>query len=164
MMQNNFFKIEFKPETGTVKSLVMNHDPDGMNWVEGLFSWGLPADFEFVEMKSAGNEVHSRYRKETLELEVIRTLEPDRLNERYIYRNTGYYDLYFQRGGLGIYATFNDSYPESDICIKKRCHAHIWCGGEHSYIHARKMGPFPTELALILTHGSLDSYSVERIE
>lgn len=164
MMQNNFFKIEFKPETGTVKSLVMNHDPDGMNWVEGLFSWGLPADFEFVEMKSAGNEVHSRYRKETLELEVIRTLEPDRLTERYIYRNTGYYDLYFQRGGLGIYATFNDSYPESDICIKKRCHAHIWCGGEHSYIHARKMGPFPTELALILTHGSLDSYSVERIE
>ena len=97
MMQNNFFKIEFKPETGTVKSLVMNHDPDGMNWVEGLFSWGLPADFEFVEMKSAGNEVHSRYRKETLELEVIRILEPDRLTERYIYRNTGYYDLYFQR-------------------------------------------------------------------
>lgn len=25
MMQNNFFKIEFKPEIGTVKSLVMNH-------------------------------------------------------------------------------------------------------------------------------------------
>ena len=164
MMQNNFFTIEFNPETGTIRSLVINNDPDRMNWVEGLFSWGLPVGFEFVGMKSADNEVRSCYRQETLELEVIRTLEADRLTERYIYRNTGYYDLYFQRGGLGIYATFNDSYPASDICIRKRCHAHIWCGGGHSYIHARKMGPFPTELALILTHGSLDSYSVERIE
>ena len=42
MMQNNFFTIEFNPETGTIRSLVINNDPDRMNWVEGLFSWGLP--------------------------------------------------------------------------------------------------------------------------
>ena len=43
MMQNNFFTIEFNPETGTIRSLVINNDPDRMNWVEGLsagdFRW-----------------------------------------------------------------------------------------------------------------------------
>lgn len=179
-MQNDFFSIEIVPENGALKSLILNNDPAKMNWIEGLFSWGMPAaarsavmptavwgaapEFEFTGIKTDGNEIHSFYRQQTLELEVVRTLKPDRLIERYIYRNTGYYDLYFQRGNLGIYTTFNDSYQASSVCIKERCHAHIWCGGEHSYVHAMKMGPFSTELALILTQGSLDSYSVERID
>ena len=45
-----------------------------------------------------------------------------------------------------------------------RCHAHIGCGSEFSYVHARKIGSFPTDVALILTQGSLDCYGVERIE
>ena len=179
-MRNRLFTIELNPEDGTLTSLVLNHDPEKMNWIEGFFSWGKPAVARFgsfetanfggcVEYEFAGMEIHedkacSRYRRETLELEVIRTLEEDKLIERYVYRNAGYYDLYFQRGGLGIYTTFNDSYPASDVCIGRRCHAHIWCGGAHSYVHARKMGPFPTELALILRRGALDSYSVERVE
>lgn len=179
-MQNDLFTVQLNPEDGTVSSLVLNRDPAKMNWVEGFFHWGKPAlsrfgahetanwggakDFEFTGMQCDGNTSRAHYRKETLELEVTRTLKAGRLTERYTYRNTGYYDLFFQRGDLGIYTTFNDSYPASDICLTRRCDAHIWCGGAHSYIHAKKMGPFPMEMALILTRGELDSYSVERLE
>ena len=163
-MKNNVFSIELNPQNGTVKSLVLNNDPAKMNWIEGMAGWGEPVGFEFIDMSFDGNVIHSRYRQGTLELEVVRTLLDDRLTEKFVYRNTGYYDLYFKRGDLGIYATFNDNYPSSDVCISQRCHAHIWCGGEFSYVHARKMGPFPTDIALVLTQGALDCYSVERIE
>ena len=163
-MKNNVFSIELNPQNGTVKSIVLNNDPAKMNWIEGMASWGDPVGFEFIDMSFDGNVIHSRYRQGTLELEVVRTLLDDRLTEKFVYRNTGYYDLYFKRGDLGIYATFNDNYPSSDVCISQRCHAHIWCGGEFSYVHARKMGPFPTDIALVLTQGALDCYSVERIE
>ena len=163
-MKNNVFSIEISSTNGTLKSLILNDDPDRMNWIEGLSCWGLPRDLDFKEMTEREQEIRAVYRKETLMLEVVRRLEDEKLVECYTYRNTGAYDLYFQRGELGVYATFNDSYPDSATCLKQRCHAHIWCGGGNSYVHAKKMGPFPTEIALILTRGSLDSYSVERIE
>ncbi|MBP5640297.1 MAG: hypothetical protein J6X55_12505 [Victivallales bacterium] len=162
-MKNDVFTIEFNASNGTVASLVLNDDPDRMNWVEGMCDWGQPVGMDFVSMTIEDNEVRSLYRKETLELEVVRTLSADSLTERFIYRNTGYYDLYFERGGLGIYTTFNDSYEDSDICIHQRCDAHVWCGGGYSYVHAMKMGPFHTDIALVLTQGALDCYSVERV-
>ena len=162
-MKNRLFTIEFNPANGTLKSLVLNDDPDRMNWVEGMAGWGLPAGFQFIGMAVEGRTARSHYRQETLELEVVRILGETALDEKYIYRNTGSYELYFQRGGLGVYATFNDNYEDSATCIRRRCHAHVWCGGAHSYVHARKMGPFPTDLALVLVQGSLDGYSVERV-
>ena len=108
-MKNNVFSIELNPQNGTIKSLVLNDDPAKMNWVEGMASWGEPAGFEFIDMSFDGNTIHSRYRQGTLELEVVRTLWDDSLTEKFVYRNTGYYDLYFKRGDLGIYATFNDN-------------------------------------------------------
>ena len=179
-MRNDVFTIEFDRENGTIRSLVLNDDPDRMNWVEGLFEWGQPVgpakghfagvnwgnrvNFEFTGMTLGEREARSRYRHETLELEVVRTLAPDRLTEKFIYRNTGSCDLFFPRGSLGVYTTFNDSYEESSVCMRQRCHAYIWCGGGHSYVHARKMGPYPVDVALVLMQGSLDCYSIERIE
>ncbi|MBR5026850.1 MAG: hypothetical protein IKX48_17430, partial [Victivallales bacterium] len=121
-MKNKVFTIDIDQHNGTIKSLVLNDDPAKMNWVEGMANWGEPVGFECVDMFFDGNEIRSCYRQGTLELEVIRTLWDDRLTEKFVYRNTGYYDLYFNRGDLGIYATFNDSYPSSDICISQRCH------------------------------------------
>lgn len=51
----------------------------------------------------------------------------------------------------------------ASVCETRRCHAHIWCGGENSWVRALKMGPYPTELALVLQEGDLDAYSVRRI-
>ncbi len=162
-MKNDFFNIEFMPENGGLKSLVLNSDPYAMNWIEGMKTWGVPAGMDFVKMFQESGKTVSCYSKKELEVRVEREIKQDALVERFFFRNTAAYDLYFQRGQLGIFATFNDNYTSADICETQRCHTHIWCGGENSFIHARKMGPFPQELALILTKGSLDTYSVRRI-
>ena len=163
-MKNRWFSVEPAPENGGLKSLVLNDDPASMNWIEGVGTWGVPLDFRFLGMEEQGNSLLSRYQLDTLELEVTRTMEEGLLRERFTFRNTGTFDLYFQRGGISLYTTFNDSYESAEICIAERCHTHLWCGGENSYVHATKMSPFPIELALILTEGALDAYSVRRIE
>ncbi len=161
-MKNRWFAVEAMPENGGLKSLILNDDPDRMNWIEGFGTWGVPLGFDFCGMEESGDKITAHYRKDTLELEAVRSMEENLLRERYIFRNAGTFDLYFQRGGLAIYTTFNDSYQDAATCIRQRCHAHIWCGGENSYVHALKMGLFPTEIALILTAGALDAYSVRR--
>mgnify|MGYP002765078839 FL=1 len=162
-MENGKFTVEFNSDNGGLKSLVLKNDADRMNWIEGLGTWGVPAGMEFLGAEQKDGKAVSRYRRGVLELTVERSMGGDFLRERFIFRNTAPYDLYFQRGQLGIFTTFNDNYTYAETCEKKRCHAHIWCGGENSYVHALKMAPFPTEIALILTRGSLDSYSVRRI-
>ena len=162
-MENSQFTVEINPLNGGLASLVLKNDADRMNWIEGLETWGTPAGMEFLGMEQMEGKSVSHYRRDVLQLSVERTMEENCLRERFIFRNTAGYDLYFQRGQLGIFTTFNDNYTDAETCEKKRCHAHIWCGGENSYVHALKMAPFPTEIALILTRGSLDSYSVRRI-
>lgn len=162
-MENGKFTVEFNSDNGGLKSLVLKNDADRMNWIEGLGTWGVPAGMEFLGAEQKDGKSVSRYRRDVLELTVERSMGGDFLRERFIFRNTAPYDLYFQRGELGVFATFNDNYTDAGTCEKSRCHAHIWCGGENSYVHALKMGEFHTELALILTQGSLDSYSVRRV-
>ncbi len=163
-MHNRLFSVELRPENGGLKSLVLHDDPDCMNWIEGTGTWGVPLGMEFLSMERKENAAISRYRRNALELEVRRTMGDTFLRERFTFRNSAGCDLYFQRGALGIFGTFNDSYADAETCEKKRCHTHLWCGGANSYVHALKMGPFTTELALILTRGELDCYSVRRIE
>ncbi len=162
-MKNHLFEVSVNPQNGGLDSLILVSDPDRMNWIEGVSVWGIPQNMDFAGMEENGNTVTSRYQKNTLLLEASRTLDENGLTEQYTFTNTGTYDLYFQRGELGIYATFNDNYQDAETCLAKRCHTHIWCGKNSSFVQAKKMGPFSVELALILTEGSLDNYSVERL-
>lgn len=63
---------------------------------------------------------------------------------------------------IGIYFPLEDRYDGSDTCIPYRCHTHIFCGGDISYILALRMGGEPPHLGMVLTEGSLQGYSVER--
>ena len=161
---NDCYTVELNSTNGGLKSFRLNADSDQMNWIEGLETWGTLPGFEFKGTTQKGAALISTYRKGVLEVSVERTFEKTFLRERFTFHNTAAYDLYFQRGEIGIFTTFNDNYTDAAICETKRCNAHIWCGGAASYVHALKMGPFPTELALILTEGELDSYSVRRVQ
>ncbi len=172
-LKNARFECAVNPENGGLDSLVLSDDPDRMNWIDGFATWGVPVVMdtmrnESVRMKLSekiekDGAVALRYRHNTLEARVSRVVEEGCLRETYTFVNTGTYDLYFPRGALGVYATFNDNYQDAATCLTKRCHAHIWCGGTSSYVQARKMGLYPVDLALVLTKGSLDNYSVERV-
>ena len=63
---------------------------------------------------------------------------------------------------IGIYTPFRDGYANASISMTQRCHTHIWCGRNTSYVRAAKMGPARFGLGLVLTEGSLDTYSVDR--
>ena len=176
--ENADFTVKWNHD-GTLASLVLNDDPDRMNWIEGTAGWGqlrLVAQypvrpwqnstaFRFKGMRQDGEWVVSSYEMdqwETLRAEVRRRVTDEALEEEYVFVNDATWPIYFRRGDLGILATFNDSYGDAAECVVRRCHAHIWCGGENSWGHALKMGPFPTELALVLQKGDLDAYSVRR--
>lgn len=55
-----------------------------------------------------------------------------------------------------------DSYEDSRTCLKKRCHVHIFCGKQVSWICALRMGGEAPHLGMVLTEGSLAAYSIQR--
>jgi len=158
------FAVAFDEANGGVKSVVLNDDTNRMNWIEGKTTWGVPTWFAFKGLEKTADGIVASYEHGAMKLRAERRIDPEdgSLVETYRFTNTGAGRLTYNRGDLAIPVTFNDSYGMAETCVKSRCDTHIWCGGEASWIHAVKMGPFPTELALVLTEGSLDTYSVHR--
>lgn len=125
--------------------LIHPNDPNKMNWIDGKHDFGETVCIDGI---SATRE---RFKtKEGL------------FKEKYIFTNETDFDLFTQKGDIGIYTPFNDNYESADICMTNRCHTHIWCGFNSSYIMALRMGGKAPHLGLFLTQGSLDTYSVER--
>lgn len=180
---NDAFVVTWNAKNGGLASLVLRDDADRMNWIEGFETWGeirtnareiraggwtgaafLDSEkLAFRGLREEGGRVVSEYGNGVLSATVVREMLPDAIRETYAIRNATKTPVYLNRGDLGILTTFNDDYPGADECIRRRCSAHVWCGGENSWVKAVKMGVFPTELALVLNEGSLDWYSVRRL-
>lgn len=172
IVKNNYI-ASFNEATGGLKLFADPLDADGMNWVEGARTFGEiyrgTLQSCIVRNVSAcaengGEEaavMQSVYLTKHLKITVTRTAGST-YKERYVFENATADDVFFSRGAAGIYVTLNDSYEAASVCMKRHCTAHVWCGGETSYINAVKMGEYPRSLALILTEGAIDSYGVER--
>jgi hypothetical protein len=159
--------VVFDDANGGVKSVTVAGDQDAMNWVEGLGEWGTPSPsmrLDFVSAKTSGSVQTAIWTNQALRLDVRREVCGGTLSERYVFTAISRHPVYFGRGDVGIYATFNDNYEDALTSQRKRCHAHIWCGGAFGGVRALKMGLFPVELGLFLEEGTLDSYSVQRIK
>ena len=120
-------------------------DCSEMNWVQGSRRWGT---------------VHS---PGALEAQVRRELlDNGRLREVYRFTNVTAFPVFLKNTDVGIYVTFNDNYEAAQECLERRCHTHVFCGQEASYVQAFRMGGRPPHLGLQLIKGSIDGYSVER--
>lgn len=126
------------------KELIAQTDKYQMNWIEGAVAWGTVKKPEQISVHVDSQE------------------DKNLLTERYRFTNTGSKPMFTSATDIGIYTPFNDDYCSSDICMKKRCHTHIYCGGEVSYVMALRMGGEAPHLGMVLTKGSLYGYSVER--
>jgi hypothetical protein len=142
-LKNELFYVE--SEGDVLKALISPADPYGMNWVEGLVPWGT--------VRVPGGISVSAARAFT---------SAGTLRETYTFTNRSAYPVFTCLGDIGIYAPFNDSYHEAALCMKSRCHAHLWCGGTSSYVMCLRMGGEAPHLGLVLTGGKLGAYSVER--
>lgn len=143
-MQNSTFIIDITREN-KIAGIKLRADKLGMNWAEGASKWGS------VKLR------------EGLDLSVKREFtEKGLFRETYIFTNSTAFDIFTQEGEVAVAATFNDSYHDAKTCEEMRCHTHINCGGESSWIMALRMGGYAPHLGLMLIKGSLISYSVER--
>lgn len=127
-----------------MKELIHPKDKYGMNWAEGYSEWGT--------VKCP----------ESIKAEVFSEKVGDIIKEKYVFTNVSDMDVFPTLGEIGIYTPFNDDYIASDICIKERCHTHLFMGENVSYVCALRMGGEAPHLGLVLTEGSLSSYSIER--
>ncbi|MGZ9586608.1 hypothetical protein [Paenibacillus marinisediminis] len=169
---NEQYNIEIDPVTGGILSLVHPEDSYGMNWVEGKNIWGGITSIgtgsfqvEHAETKVFDNVSTSIYFTEKLNITVERSFNPDGMfQERYIFENKTTIPQTYGESDLGIFTVFNENYQDSATCITRRCHTHIWCGENVSYVNALRMGGEAPHLGLVLTSGSLSTYSVIREE
>lgn len=132
-------------DQGELLTLIHREDPYQMNWVKGKKNWGTMVTPEGIQT------------------DVKRELTAEgRIREIYTFRNTTQFPIFPRENEYGIYTTFNDDYLETGECMTRRCHTHIFCGKNVSYVMALRMGGCEPHLGLVLTEGSISGYSVER--
>lgn len=127
-----------------MKRWIHPDDPYQMNWVEGKKEWGT------VKCPAG------------ISVQIEQKAENDILTERYVFTNESSHDIFTSATDIAIYTPFNDNYEAAKVCMTNRCHTHIWCGKNVSYIMALRMGKEAPHLGLMLTKGSLEGYSAER--
>ncbi|MDR0963608.1 MAG: hypothetical protein LBM60_03220 [Clostridium sp.] len=127
-----------------MRSLIHPKDPYAMNWIAGEAQWGT------VVCPPA------------LSFETKREQTDDGICERFTFTNTSSKDVFIQTGDISIAVPFNDHCEQNSNCLTGRCHAHVWCGLDVSYIMALRVGGEAPHLGLCLTKGSLSTYSIER--
>ena len=180
-LTNKFWDVAIDPHTGAVIRLSHPGDPHGMNWVcspsenlwfSGSNGWGLG----YCKIPSMGGAsalrwqvprrltVNGRcwrvlYRLGPIEISVTRRLRGARLDEEFVFRNAS--KLTQPILDIGLFAPFNDNYPDAVTCVTRRCHAHIWCGGHAAYVCGLRMGGEVPHLGLVLTDGFIGGYSIE---
>lgn len=123
---------------------ILSGDPYGMNWFRDDYTY-------------AGTLT-----PEGMEASVTHEKQGDVLKTKVVFKNVTDKPIFTSKTTVGIRFPLEDRYEGSEICLKRRCHAHIFCGENISYISALRMGGEAPHLGMLLTEGSLAGYSVER--
>lgn len=176
-MQNAQFQIQLNPTDGTVSSILNPSDANRMNWCAENTQWGWiyainrdevyccvddrKRPMRLIAFQESETESRSVYSNDMLEVEVFRSFRTNgNFAERYTVTNLRKQDVFLGQEDFGIEVPFNDKYTNADECMIRRCNTHIWCGHHTAYINALRMGISDCNLGLVLTQGSVDSYSI----
>ncbi len=127
-----------------MKELVFDNDLYGMNW--------LREDFTYGEVKCPKELCGS----------VKNRRDGDKIYTEITISNPGQKPYFTDKTSISIAFPLVDKYESSKVCMEQRCHTHIFCGGNISYICALRMGGQAPHLGMVLTRGSLAGYSIER--
>lgn len=175
-MKNNIFTIELNRETGNVQSIIINEDPDQMQWLGMTHEWGEIANSNMLEAlyrTTQKNELLdfsedtdmavSVFSNGKLKTTITRNFtENGTFRESYTFENLRPVDLFIGRGELGIYTPFCDEWKSADISLKHRCNTHIWCGENAAWMNSLKQGESEYNIGVVLTEGAVDAYSIDR--
>lgn len=138
------FKI-LETSDGLIEGLYDQLDPVQMNWATGRRMWGetkLPEGIQCVVERTP--------------------TQKGRLIEKYTFKNAGQTDFFNNDYNIEIYIPLADNYASADVCMQHRCHVHIWCAENTTYLAALRMGGELSNLGMVCSEGSFKAYSIER--
>ena len=127
-----------------IKEIIFSEDPYHMNW--------LRDDFPYAKVKVP----------KELDYQACHTIEGDCIHTEILFTNRGNKPTFTHTGSIRISIPLEDKYENSEICMKYRCHTHIFCGENISYVMALRMGGEAPHLGMVVDEGSLASYSITR--
>lgn len=127
-----------------MKELIFNNDPYGMNWIREDYVYG-----KVNCPKELCSSIKNRKEGDIVYTEITIS-------------NPGEKPYFTDKTSISIAFPVVDKYESSKVCVEQRCHTHIFCGGNISYICALRMGGQNPHLGMVLTKGSLSGYSIER--
>lgn len=161
---NNNFKVDFNKANGAIEGLRLVSDSTCFNWVESRNGYGIPYGNAFLLKSETGdNTIKLTYQYfSELQLIITRELTVDGMVEQYSFVNNGKDTLHFTEGELGIFMPFNDSFDTAEVSLMRRCHSHIWCGGNTAYIYNLRMNGDNPNVGLVMTKGYITSYGIEK--
>ena len=107
---------------GNVKEIVFSKDPKQMNW--------LREEFPYAEVKCPPE----------FSAEVQNEKDGDVLTTKIVVSYNGAHPYFTNAGSIGVSFPLQDRYTGSVTCRDYRCHAHVFCGENTSYIMALRMG------------------------
>ena len=166
-MQNQKFKVSF--HAGGIRSIVIKDDPYKMNWIKPGYALNTFVDFrkdrcghdDFVKkrFRQTQNAAEAIFRNSDLEIRTTYSFnERGNITVKNVISNPGDVEVFLLKGQIGFRVCFSDSYGKAQICMTRRCHTHIWCGGDTSYICLLKMGESGHNLGIRFLHGGLSDY------
>lgn len=127
-----------------LKEFIFSNDEKQMNWVREDYPYAevrCPKEFSWM---------------------VQNTREGDVLTTSIYIVNDSVHSYFTNIGTIGITFPMPDNYDATDVCLDYRCHTHIFCGENTSYVMCLRMGGDAPHLGMVLTEGSLSAYSIER--
>lgn len=128
----------------TIERITLPGDVSGMNWIR------------------PGERYAQTVRPEGIRADATHEQRGDLLITRIALTNETAKPIFTGLADIAIRLPLEDRYDSADVCLSRRCHAHIYCGLDISYVCALRMGGRPPHFGLVLTAGSLGGYSVER--
>lgn len=127
-----------------INEIIFQGDKYEMNWLRDDYTYGkvfLPED---------------------LSVESTHEWQDGILTSTFIIKNVSEKPYFTSLNSIGIQLPLQDKYGSSEICISRRCHVHLYCGEDVSYVYALRMGGEAPHLGLIVTEGKFGNYSIER--
>ena len=169
-ISNGILEVIIDDDSGYVIGIYAVKDRYRMNFISEGGQFGslnqkwrhFDQEFETVEVDMLRSEecVHNMYANDRIHADLqMGFTQRGAFYMRYTFSNRTFVPVCISRDTLGIAVPFNDRYTYAEECLTRRCHTHIHTGGSSSWINALRMGVSEYNLGLVLTRGSVVSYS-----
>lgn len=166
-LKNNKFTVEFDESVGGISGITVKGDK--MQWIKQGYVFGIPRDLREKEWRNFGftladfsctqDKAVAVFRAEDFEVKTVYSFNAEgNIVVRNEIANRKDVEAFLLKGQMGFNVCFYDDYKDSLTCVNSRCHTHIQCGGDMSYICLFKMGGGKINLGIKTLKGGFSAY------